>query len=88
MSSHPETRERIRIIRTEIDKLGAKQWKPIDVDWEAAQAACDPMPSSDTKKTARDFANPEPEPAVGGPSRAESGRDAPPTESATDSGAN
>ncbi len=44
-----------------IDKLGDRTWTPIDVDWEAAKAACDPTPSSDPKTTARDFANPEPE---------------------------
>lgn len=64
MSSHPETRERIQSIRTNIDQLGAKEWTPIDVDWEAAKAACDPTPSSDTTKTARDFAAPDPPPAA------------------------
>ncbi|MFH1532678.1 MAG: M48 family metallopeptidase [Pseudomonadota bacterium] len=66
MSSHPETRERIRMIRVEIDGLGAQQWTPIDVDWEASRAACDPIPSSDAKKTAREFATQES--AVGGAS--------------------
>jgi Zn-dependent protease with chaperone function len=78
MSSHPETRERIQTIRTRIADLGPREWTPIDVDWEAAKAACDPTPSSDTAKTARDFAVAAP-PAEGPPGPS-SGADAPPTE--------
>ena len=63
LSSHPETVERIDAIRTEIDRRGPGDWSPLDIDWEAAKAACDPIPSSDTEKTAREFA----EPAGGGP---------------------
>jgi len=60
LSSHPETLERINTIRTEIRQRGSRDWKSLDVDWEAAKAACDPTPSSDTEKTAREFAKPEP----------------------------
>ena len=59
LSSHPETRDRIRTIRAEIASRGATEWTPIDVDWPAARAACDPVPSSDPKKTAREFSLPD-----------------------------
>ena len=61
MSSHPETKERIRIIRAEISRRGAKTWKPLDIDWKAAKETCDPTPSSDPEQTAREFANPKPD---------------------------
>jgi len=75
LSTHPDTEQRIRVLREAIAHRGAVEIRPLEVDWEAARKECAPIPFSDPDREVTEVKEESPKAAAPGENALESNGD-------------